>query len=266
MEERDAPLTIDPYSQIAELYDLEHDDYDEDIELYLGLLQTVDGPVLEMGSGSGRLLLPIAGTGHAITGLDSSPRMLDRAAKRIAVETNGSAITLHQADMQDAADAPGGPFGLVIFSLNALMHLETAVDQRSALKAARQSLRPGGYVIIDTMNPSLEQLQHLVSRSHLEGTWTLDNGAVVDKWSHRENFSADQILDTVIWYDTVQPDGAMTRTRTQFPLRYVHPNELEMMLDLAGFVSWNVYGSYDLGPLSDESDRLIVIAGNSDES
>lgn len=261
MNERDT-TTSDPYARIAELYDLEHDDYDEDVELYLGILQTVDGPVLEMGCGSGRLLIPIAEAGHAITGLDSSSEMLARAKKRIAAEANGSAITLHNGDMQDAPDAPGGPFGLVIFSLNALMHLETAADQRSALDAARQSLRPGGYVIIDTMNPSLEQLQHLISRSHLEGTWTLDNGAVVDKWSHRENFSADQILDTVIWYDTVQSDGAMTRTRTQFLLRYVHPNELEMMLELAGFASWNVYGSYDLGPLSDESDRLILIAEN----
>ncbi|MGI8482783.1 MAG: class I SAM-dependent methyltransferase [Thermomicrobiales bacterium] len=262
MNERDTTPTFDPYAQIAELYDLEHDDYDEDVEIYLGLLQTVEGPVLEMGCGSGRLLLPIAEAGHAITGLDSSSEMLDRARKRIASQANPIAITLHQGAMQDAVDAPGGPFGLVLFSLNALMHLESAADQRSALEAARKSLRPGGYVIIDTINPSHEQIHHLVSRSHLEGTWTLDGGAVVDKWSYRDNFSADQILDTVIWYDCVQPDGVLTRTRTQFPLRYVYPNELELMLELSGFVSWNVYGSYDLAPLTDDSDRLIVIAQN----
>ena len=264
MNERDTTptTTFDPYARIAELYDLEHDDYDEDVELYLGLLQTVDAPVLEMGCGSGRLLVPIADAGHAITGLDSSTEMLDRAKMRIAKEAAGSAITLHQGDMQNAEDAPGGPFGLVVFSLNALMHLATAPDQRSSLEAARKSLRPGGYVIIDTMNPSHEQIQHLISRSHLEGTWTLDDGAVVDKWSYRDNFSADQILGSVIWYDTVQADGALTRVRTQFPLRYVHPNELELMLELAGFANWNVYGSYDLGPLIDESDRLIVIAEN----
>lgn len=262
MNERDDHTPHDPYARIAELYDLEHDDYDEDTELYLGLLESIDGPVLEMGAGSGRLLIPIAEAGRQVTGLDASPVMLNRARQRIAGSKAGRKITLFEAEMHDAPKAPGGPFGLVLFSLNALMHLDDPAAQRSALAAARKALRPGGHLVIDTMNPSHEQLQHLTSRSHLEGTWTLDDGTVIDKWSHRELFSADQILDTVLWYDSVSPDGMLRRTRTQFPLRYVHPYELELMLELAGYVRWNVFGSYELGPLNDESDRIIVIAEN----
>lgn len=262
MNDPDTSPSVDPYAQIAALYDLEHDVFDDDIDLYLGMLNTVEGPVLEMGAGTGRLLIPIAEAGHPITGLDSSSEMLARARARVATNPKIRNVTLHQGDMRDAVDAPGGPFGLAIFSLNALMHLETPGDQRAALESSRLSLRPGGYVIIDLINPSQEQLQHLTSQSHLEGTWTLDDGSVVDKWSHRDLYSADQILDTVIWYDTVRVDGSLQRTRTQFPHRYIHPYELEMMLELTGFSSWNVYGSYDLGPLTDESDRLIVIAEN----
>ncbi len=262
MNERDGSSPIDPYAQIAALYDLEHDSYEEDLDLYLGMLQTVDGPVLEMGAGTGRLLIPIAEAGHAVTGLDSSPHMLARAQARITANAVSKNVALFESDMRNAADAPGGPFGLVIFSLNALMHLKTPADQRAALEAARLAVRPGGYVIVDSINPSYDQVHHLTSRSHLEGTWTLEDGSVVDKWSHRDLYSADQILDTVLWYDTVRADGSMKRTRTQFPQRFIHPNELELMFELAGFSSWNVYGSYDLGPLSDESDRLIVIAEN----
>jgi hypothetical protein len=43
-------------------------------------------------------------------------------------------------------------------------------------------------------------------------------------------------------------------------MRYVHRAELELLLELAGFVEWQVYGSYELDPYDDQSDRLLVIA------
>ena len=58
----------------------------------------------------------------------------------------------------------------------------------------------------------------------------------------------------------IAPDGSLRRIATSFDLRYLHRHELELMLELAGFVQWQVYGSYDLDPYDDESDRLIVAA------
>jgi hypothetical protein len=43
-------------------------------------------------------------------------------------------------------------------------------------------------------------------------------------------------------------------------MRYVFPSELELMLAGTGFVEWKLYGSYDLDPFADDSDRLIVTA------
>ncbi|MGC4190113.1 MAG: class I SAM-dependent methyltransferase [Thermomicrobiales bacterium] len=255
----DAPA-FDPYADIAELYDLEHDEFDEDLELYLGLLDNVGGPVLEMGAGSGRLLAPLAEAGYAVTGVDASRPMLDRARARLAEAGSGKKVRLHEGRMEDAADAPGGPFGLVAFSLNALMHLDTPEAQRAAVGATRKAMKPGGITVIDTMNPTHEQLAHLTGRNHLEGTWELEDGSVVDKWSHRDLLSVDQTIDTVLYYDRTSPNGSIQRARTQFTLRYVTPNELELMLELAGFSRWHVYGGYDLAPLTDDSDRIIVIA------
>jgi 2-polyprenyl-3-methyl-5-hydroxy-6-metoxy-1,4-benzoquinol methylase len=259
MIDDDSPIT-DPYADIAELYDLEHDDYDEDIEFYVGMLETLEGPVLEMGAGSGRLLIPIAETGTKITGLDSSAPMLARARERIASSPERRAITLFEGTMDQAATAPGSPFGVVLFSLNALMHLPTPSDQRSALEAAFASLKPGGHIVIDTMNPTHEQLQHLTSRNHLEGTWEMEDGSVIDKWSHRELDSVDQVLDTLLYYEITRTDGTLKRTRTQFPLRFVYPNELDLQLTAAGFCEIVFRGSYQLDPLTDDSDRIIAIA------
>jgi SAM-dependent methyltransferase len=252
--------TDDPYREIAALYDLEHAPFDADIELLLNIAQAVGDPILELGCGSGRVLLPLAEAGFHVTGLDSSRPMLDRATEAIDAAGFGGRVTLFEGDMRRADDAPGGPFGLVIFSLNSVMHLPTVADQRRALEAARRALDPRGQLVIDTMNPSPEQLRHLADGPHLEGSWHLEDGTTVDKWSHRRITPATQTIDTLLWYDRVDASGALSRVRSAFALRYVHASELALMLELSGFTDPMFYGSYDLDPYDSESDRLLVTA------
>lgn len=256
----DAPSLHDPYELIAELYDLEHADFEADIELLLNFAEVVGDPILELGCGSGRLLVPLAEAGFQVVGLDSSRPMLHRAERAIADASVGDRVTLYEGDMRQADQAPGGPFGLVIFSLNSLMHLTTPQDQRAALEAARSALDPRGQLIIDTMNPSADQVRHLLDGPHMEGSWQLADGSVVDKWSHRKASADPQVIDTLLWYDRTRADGSLTRTRSAFPLRYVHPSELALMLELSGFIEPMFYGSYDLDPFDPESERLLVTA------
>ena len=250
----------DPYRDIAELYDLEHNDFGIDIDLMLNFAQVVGDPILEMGCGSGRILIPLAEAGFNVTGIDTSTPMLDRARTAVIQTGVGSHVTLFEGDMREADKAPGGPFGLVIFSLNSLMHLTTIADQRAALEAAGRALDPRGQLIIDTMNPSPDQLRHLLDSPHLEGSWELPDGSVVDKWSHRRQTNAAQLIDTLLWYDRTHIDGSFTRTRSSFSLRYVHASELALMLELSGFIEPMFYGSYDLDPYEHDSERLIATA------
>ena len=254
-------LTMDdPYRDIAALYDLEHAPFDADIELLLNITRAVGDPILELGCGSGRVLVPIAEDGFRVTGLDSSRPMLELAREAADAAGVADRVTLFEGDMRRADEAPGGPFGLVIFSLNGLMHLPTPGEQRAALEAARRALDPRGQLVIDTMNPSPDQLRHLASGPHLEGSWRLPDGTTVDKWSHRRLAPAAQLLETLLWYDRVDAAGSLTRIRSTFPLRYVHASELALMLELAGFTDPMFYGSYELDPFDDESERLIVTA------
>ena len=138
------------------------------------------------------------------------------------------------------------------------MHLTTSDRQLSALRAAFAALDPKGQLIIDTMNPTPAQLTQLDSGQTLEGSWDRPDGSTVDKWSHRYVHPATQLIDTMLWYDRTFPDGRLTRTRTRFPLRYVHASELELMLRLAGFSETRLYGNYDLEPYDDDSERLFV--------
>lgn len=254
------PLPIDPYAEIAELYDLEHDGFDDDILSLMNFIESTGDPVLELGCGTGRFLVPIAETGFRVTGLDASAPMLGRARERIADLEDPKLVTLVEADLTAASEAPGGPFGVVLISLNGLLHAESSEKQRTVLKAAKRALDPRGQLLIDVLNPAPHLLAQFDQSVVLEGTWTKSTGETVQKLSSRRVSLASQTIHTDLWYDIADAGGSIRRVRTQFDMRYLHPAELELMLELAGFPSWEIYGSYDLDPFDDHSDRILVAA------
>jgi SAM-dependent methyltransferase len=257
---RPDPSRSDPYAGIAALYDLEHAAYDDDVDLYLNFALVTGDPVLELGCGSGRLLLPLAEAGHRVTGLDSSAPMLDRAAELLRENGLADQVTLHRGDMAEADRAPGGPFGIVIVALNGLMHLPTQAAQRSVLTAARRALDPRGQLVLDVLNPTPQVLGALDQGTTHEGSWTDEHGRRVDKFAARRVGAADQTIQTDLWYDRLDAAGRVHRAATSYPMRYLHRAELELMLETAGFAEWQVYGGYDLEPFGDACDRLIVTA------
>jgi SAM-dependent methyltransferase len=252
----------DPYAELPDLYDLEHAGFSDDVELYLRLAEVVGDPILELGCGTGRVLAPLAAAGHRITGIDRSRPMLDRA--RATLQSHAGdllpRVTLSEGSMTEAECAPGGPFGLVIFSLNGLMHVSTTTGQRAALESARRALDPRGMLVIDVLNPTPELLATLDGRVQHEGTWRESDDTVIDRFSARTHDSAEQRIDTDLWYDLTDPKGHIRRVRTGFPMRYLVASELALLLEVSGFVEWTCYGSYDLDPFDDRSDRLIVTA------
>lgn len=253
-----APID-DPYADIAELYDLEHGEYGDDLDLYLNLARMIGDPILEVGCGSGRVLVPLAQAGHRVTGSDRSTAMLARAERAITANRLSALVTLTESDMTAASRAPGGPFGLAIVALNGLLHLDTVETQRRALRALHGALDPRGQLVIDVLNPTPESLRALEGMHH-EATWTRDDGVRIGKFSSRRIHPASQSIATELWYDLAEPGGALRRVSTSYRMRYIHPAELGMMLELAGFVEWQMYGSYDLDPFDDDAERLIVTA------
>lgn len=255
------PPDTDPYHRIAELYDLEHDAVGDDAELYVAMADQIEGPILEMGCGSGRLLVPIAGAGHEITGLDRSPTMLQRAGARLqSAGIPGKRVTLYHGDMESAGSAPGGPFGLVLYSLNALMHLADPESQLDSLRGARTAMRSGGQIVIDIMNPTPQYLVELGHGPIHEWSHETECGESIDKWSVRHVDPVSQAIDTILWYDQLDGSGHLRRSRASFSLRYIHASELSLMLELAGFSEIQLFGSLEFEPLDESSDRIFAIA------
>jgi ubiquinone/menaquinone biosynthesis C-methylase UbiE len=68
------------------LYDQWTCTFDSDIEWYCRLAKESGGPVLELGAGTGRVVIPMASRGFEVDGLDLDPGMLEQFRLRLVTE------------------------------------------------------------------------------------------------------------------------------------------------------------------------------------
>lgn len=134
---------------------------EETADFLMRLAGRTDPMVIELGVGTGRIGLPLARRGAAVTGVDSSPLMLD--ACRAAMGPADAGLRLVEADIRDWR--PDRQAGLV-YSVGATMtYLRTTQDQHRAMRVIASAVRPGGTVVIENHNPALIRLFHDHRRS-----------------------------------------------------------------------------------------------------
>jgi SAM-dependent methyltransferase len=248
-----------PYDPLARFYDADHARVTEDIPMYLGFAQRVGSPVLELGCGTGRILLPLAQAGYRATGLDASSAMLAIAERKLAAAGLTPLVRLAQADMRDFRLEERYP--LAFIALNSFMHLETQADQLRALRCWRRHLAPGGLLVMDLFHPDLTSLLEADGRLTEMARWTdPETGATVQKLCTRMVDLATQTISVTFMYDETLPDGALRRTLAPLKMRYLWRYEAELLLDKAGYVVEEVYGSWQLEPFTSESGRMVLVA------
>ncbi|MFI7276879.1 class I SAM-dependent methyltransferase [Streptomyces sp. NPDC049879] len=108
------------------------------------------GPALELGVGTGRIAVPLARLAGPVTGVDSSPEMLDRL--RAALDATAAPITPVHGDIRTYTDAER--YGLVYCVCATLSMILDADGQRAAVARAADRLAPGGTFVVETHNPA----------------------------------------------------------------------------------------------------------------
>lgn len=140
----------------ADVYDEWYPGGDEEaIVAFLSQLLPSRARILELGVGTGRVALPLAEAGFRVTGLDSSPEMLETLTRK---DPSGSVEQIRA----DAA-APGtwpphwtaGTFDCVLAACNLLLNLSAPGAQREALAAVARVLVPDGMLVVERSRISM---------------------------------------------------------------------------------------------------------------
>ncbi len=241
---------------LAEYYDLEYQDFTEDLTLYLGFAERCGSPILELGCGSGRILAYLAGKGFYVTGIDKSPDMLALARKRIEREGTEGRVQLLQGDIADFA--AGQKFQLAFAAVNTFLQLTDQEKQLATLRCVLDHLEKSGVLILDVFNPerALWEQGPMLERQ-FEDPLT---GDIILKLISGQVDRTRQLQHLTLMYDHIDEQGRVSRTVSHLALRYIYRYEMELLLEISGFRVGQVYGSYDMDPLTDASDSMIFVA------
>jgi len=248
---------------IAPWYQLDFGQLTEDADMLLELCAPGQR-VLELGSGNGRLAIPLAEHGCDVTAVDSSDAMLAVGQRRM----QQAGVRVVRADMRCLGLSQD--FDFILFGLSTFQHLLRRGDQLGALCAVQRHLASGGRLLIDWTAPRPDDIEPAPQVMQVEWSRRSESGALVTKSAAQElalDRHCGDALDRALpiaWityqYDALDEDGLVRRSVARFPLRVnLGAGEMAGLLAQTGLRAVEWFGSWDLDPVGD-GDRLIVIA------
>jgi len=219
-----------------------------DAAFYRGLAQEIGGPVLELGCGTGRVLLPIGALGIPCVGVDASPAML--AALRAKNPPPNVELVEGRMESVDLGDRR---FRLVTSPFRAFLHLLDVPSQLAALANVRRHLAPGGAFAFDVFDPKLAWIVAPGDVERLDATFVI-GGVTTRRFAKTTRVDlAAQTFDVTFRFEPANVAG-----NTTVQLRWFYRYEIEHLLARVGFTELTIYGGYDRRAWRPEGDTVIV--------
>ncbi|MEU4624390.1 methyltransferase domain-containing protein [Actinoplanes sp. NPDC023801] len=234
--------------RLVEVYDAEHPWGWEDDFFMRVLADRTTSRVLDLGCGTGRLAIAMAGAGHEVTAVDLATPCLDAARRKPGADrvrwVEGSVETL-----------PPRAFDVAFLVGHVAELLVTDEEWSAALRALRDALVTDGRLILDSRDPVARPWQDW-NRPATERSIVLADGSAVLAWTESAP-AGEQTVSVVHHY--LFPDGAeLTSTAVH---RFRDEEALRDSLRTAGFRVEELYGGWSREPAGlSEDGELIVIA------
>ena len=226
-----------------------------DVAFWRQLVRREVAPVLELGCGTGRLLIPMSRTGVPVTGIDRSVPMLKRALARTKRLPRTQRPRVLRGDIR-ALPFRAGSFGLVMAPYGLLQSLVRPADLAQMLDETRRVLRPGGLLGVDLV-PDLPKWQEYRGQVTLKGR-SADGGQITLIESVRQ----DRRRGLTIFDEefTERRGRRVERRRFSLTFRTVALPAVVRQLEAAGFRVDAVLGDYRGAPWHDEADVWVILA------
>lgn len=248
------------YTTIARFYDAETSDKSDDLVMYSQLAEQYEGDILDIGCGTGRVLLHLAQEGYNVYGIDNDRAMLDRLDQRLDIYPHlKENVTYYEGDV--LSYELDRKFSLVLLTYNALMHFQEQDSQIQLLNQLRKWVADDGLLVIDLPNAgdvfgSQDTDSVIMERTFLEP----ESGHMIMLQSVSYLDRMTQVLHVDWIYDEIDGDGAVKRIIAPHRLRYYFHAEITLLLKVCGFEIDALYGDTDESPFEDGCERMIVYA------
>ena len=227
-----------------------------DLRFWRELVAREASPALELGCGTGRLIIPIARTGADITGVDFSASMLAQARRRAMRLPAAKRPALVRGDIR-ALPFRSRRFGLVMASYGMLQSLLNDDDLDRGLAEAARVLKPGGRFGIDLV-PDLPKWSPYAQQVTLRGTLARTTRVELVESVRQDRRKGLTIFDEE--FVVRRRGGPPTRHRFSLTFRTVPMTDMRARLERAGFRVDAVLGDYRGAAWDERADVWVILA------
>ena len=234
---------ISTFGQIAaKCYDETYADWDATAAVDLLEKHAGDGPVLELGIGTGRLGLPLAARGLEVHGIDASEAMVSRLREK----PGGDDIRVTLGDMADVD--VDGDYSLVFVAASSLFGVLSQADQVRCFQNVARHLTPEGAFVVEAFVP-------IVTRANR------------DQEIRLEQLEMNEIRLSIERHDLVNQIeemqylvlGELGIRLEPVRIRYAWPSELDLMGRLAGLRLADRWSGWDREPFTADAWQHISV-------
>lgn len=256
------PSVIDSYNVSAKYYDGAYSSMKDlvDAPFYVELAKQSKGPVLEIGCGTGRVLIPTARAGIEIHGVDNSAPMLDILNQKLAREEScvRGRVSLHPGDMRDFR--LNRQFPLVTIPFRPMQHMFTVEDQLKALASAAAHVSENGLLVFDVFYPKFDRLARGLGEEMLEAEWSPGPGTLVRRYYRKDAIDKTNQNFTLTFLFRTYRDGQFVseEAETLKMSFYTYPHLRALFLQ-TGLEAVAEYGSFDKTLLDNDAEEMIFL-------
>ena len=226
-----------------------------DVAFWRRLASAQTGPVIELGCGTGRIMLPLVRAGVPVIGIDLSLPMLARARQRLrrARLTSGSLV---RGDIRSLPFRRRKGCRLVMAPYGILQSLTRERDLTATLSSVADLLPKGGMLAMDLV-PDLPRWDEYQRRTSLSGRHGR-GGTLTLVESVRQDLARRL---TIFDHEYVHRHGSKRDVHLfSLTFRTLSVPQMQRRLERAGFRIEATHGDYLGGPWQESSDVWIIIA------
>ena len=238
----------------ARFYDTIYDHVRDatDHQYYMNKIMCVKGPVLEIGTGTGRFFEDALNNGADIYGIDISPEMIKILEDKLPEKEH------HRVQVLDICDFKlQQRFDLIIAPFRVFMHLLSVEEQLKALDTVYTHLNPGGIFIFDLFIPNFKMLyEGLDQKKDFEGKY--EPGKKLVRYSSMWADTVNQISHVtfkLVWDE----DGIEKTEEWKTDLRLFFRYEIDHLVAQSKLKLVDIFGDFEEGELNKDSKEFIVV-------
>lgn len=231
----------------------------EDRFFFLEVIKRSGQPALDVGCGTGRLLLDYLSQGITVEGVDNSPEMLSICRQKAAA--SGLNPTLYQGEMQTLS-LPH-KYQTIIVPSSSFQLITELQDAASAMARFYEHLVPGGVLAMPFMLIGYnEHGEPITEEEYTRQKERLEDHAVVHHWSYSRYDHAAQLEHTQDRYEVIL-DGEViqSETRSRSPAtRWYTQNQAISLYQQAGFADIQLFDNFTFEPVVPKSSIFCILA------